>query len=505
REEMKWSNRLGRRDFVRLVGASVSTSAVSLVAPGCGSNSDSAGSVDRVLVIGAGAAGLTAANALTTAGIETVVLEARDRIGGRVWTDDVDGVPVDLGGMWIHGPAGDTAACILNHEGVGWKSAEFFGFDTRVFDAELGRYATGDERVSMITSLNAFDEAIPSLFDTLGPDATMTDAVTTFLDQEGLEGTARRHTRFGLLTQIELLAAQSAGDLSLISYIGDDEDDGGAGGGYAGGDNFPTGSYRTLIEALARGVDVRLNSVVSKIEYDTRGVTVETSNGTERGSHAVVTLPLGVLKAGSVEFSPALPADKRDAIELIDMAELEKVVLRYSEPFWQAPGSGNVLYLGATQGELPLIVDYTPFAGGEPTLVAFYCGDYGRSVASMSDEAIAGRAAAIVNEFTVTQGPEPNAVRVTRWKDDPFALGSYPGEPIRASVADVQAIGLSYQAMAAPVGDRLLFAGDGTTNSTVDGAIVSGIREAERLLDRQGQGVVLESGLLIAPGCNELA
>ncbi|MEM7138552.1 MAG: NAD(P)/FAD-dependent oxidoreductase [Myxococcota bacterium] len=502
---MKWSNRLGRRDFVRLVGAGVGTSAVSLMAPGCGGNSDSAGSVDRVLVIGAGAAGLTAANALTAAGIETVVLEARDRIGGRVWTDDVDGVPVDLGGMWIHGPAGDTAACILNHEGVGWESAEFFGFNTQVFDAELQRYATGEERVSMITSLTAFDEAIPSLFDALGPEARMTDVVTAFLDQAGLEGTARRHTRFGILTQIELLSAQSAGDLSLISYIGGGDDDGGAGIGDGGGDNFPSGSYRTLIDALARGVDVRLNSIVSRIEHDPSGVTVETSNGTERGSHAVVTLPLGVLKAGAVEFSPALPGDKRNAIDLIDMAELEKIVLRYSEPFWQAPGSGNLLYLGATQGELPLIVDYTPFAGGQPTLVAFYCGDYGRAVESMSDEAIAGRAAAIVNELAGTQGREPNAVRVTRWKADPFALGSYPGEPIRASAADVQAIGPSYQAMAAPVGERLLFAGDGTTNSTVDGAIVSGIREAERLLGRQGQGVVLESGLLIAPGCDALA
>ena len=107
--------------------------------------------------------------------------------------------------------------------------------------------------------------------------------------------------------------------------------------------------------------------------------------------------------------------------------------------------------------------------------------------------------------MTGKQGREPDTFRVTRWKSDPFAFGSYPGNPIRASVADVKSLSASYQALAAPVGDRLLFAGDATTSSSVDGAIVSGIREAERLLGRQGQGVVLDSGLLVRPGCNEKA
>lgn len=488
-----------------LMGAGLSASAASIWLPGCSGDTSSSldkGPKDRVLVVGAGAAGLTAANALTAAGIETVVLEARDRLGGRIWTDDVDGVPVDLGAAWIHGPKGDAAACILNHEGVGWKPAEYLGLNTRAFDAQLQRYATQEELLGLISSAEAFRESIPGLRETLGPDVTMDEVVTTYLSQSGLDEDARRHAGFVILTRIELVDGQSAGDISLATYIGDGD---GGGGGDSGGNQFPDGSYRTLINALSRGVDVRLNSIVSRIEYDQDGVTIETSTGTERGSHAIVTLPLGVLKAGSVEFSPALPDDKRAAIDLVDMGELEKVVLRYSEPFWQTPGSGNLLYIGKTQGELPLIVDYTPYAGGMPTLVALYCGNYGRSIASWSDDEITGRAAAVVNEMTGNQGRVPDAVRMTRWKSDPFALGSYPGNPIRASVADVQSLSASYQALAAPVGDRLLFAGDATTSSSVDGAVVSGIREAERLLGRQGQGVVLESGLLVAPGCNEKA
>jgi monoamine oxidase len=256
-----------------------------------------------------------------------------------------------------------------------------------------------------------------------------------------------------------------------------------------------------LVNALARGVDVRTGTVVSRIEYSEKGVTVETSNGVVRGSHVVVTVPLGVLKAGSIEFSPALPAEKSQAIDRLAMAQLEKVVLRYDDAFWQSPGSGNLLYLAAQAGEFPLFVDYTPYAEEKPTLVAFYCGDYGRAMASMSDDAIAGRAAAIVNEMTRTTAPSPHTAHVTRWKSDPYALGSYVYLPVGATVDDIEAL-------AAPVGERLLFSGEATStqySGYVHGAILSGIREAERLLDRRGQGVELESGLVVEKGCDETA
>ncbi len=495
---------LNRRQFLRWTGAGV---AMSVWLNACGDDDSGDGdAADRVIVIGAGAAGLTVANALTTAGRETVVLEGRDRIGGRIWSADVDGVPVDLGGMWLHGTRGNPAACILNHEGIGWQSAEFIGFDTRVFDSARNRDLSTQERIALLTLNSEFYDAIPSLLRTLGPDASMAAATTAFLDQSSLDEPARRNAEFAILTDIELGAAQSARQISLASFA--DDDDGGEDDEPYTGDHFPDGSYRGLVDSLARGVDVRLNTVVSRIEYSGSRLVVETSNGTETGSHVVVTVPLGVLKAGSIEFAPALPDAKLAAIARIGMGELEKVVLRYEDPFWQTPGTGNILYNGATPGEFPLIVDYTPYAGGRPTVVAFYCGDYGRDIASLSDQDIAGRAAAIVNEIGGTRARTPTDVRVTRWKSDPFALGSYPSNPVLASESVVASLAADYEAMAAPVGERLLFAGDATTyefGSTVEGAVVSGIREAERLLGRQGQGVVLDSGLLIAPGCNEEA
>jgi len=499
-----------RRRFITLTAAAVAASA-GLGLSGC--SDDDSDQRQRVIIIGAGAAGLTAANALATAGFDVVVLEARDRIGGRIWSADVAGVPVDLGGMWIHGAEGNPAACILNHEGIGWQPAPFFGVDTRIFDSSEERNLTVGERALVLGNLAAFYIAIEELFVRLGPDATLAQAITTFLDDRELTGNDRRYAEFGINTDVELSAAQSPHDISLASYVGvedgedDDTDDTPAPDGSGDlEDSFPDGSYRGLVEALARGVSVQLDTVVERVLHQEDGVTVVTSSGAVRGSHVIVTVPTAVLKAGSIAFEPPLPDDKQAAIDLVGIAELEKVVLRYDEAFWQTTGPGNLLHTAETRGEFPLLVDYTPFADGVPTIVAFYCGDFGRSITSFSDEEIVARANAIVNASGGVSGREPMAAVVTRWKEDPYALGSYPGSPVRASVAEELAQESAYAALAAPVGERLLFAGDGTDfalGSTVEGAVASGIREAERLLNRQGDGVILDSGLLVYPGCDE--
>ena len=496
-----------RRDVLRWIGSGAVLSAVGASTWGCSDTTVSQG--DRVLVVGAGAAGLTVANALTTAGVEVVVLEGRERVGGRIWPAEIAGTRVDAGGMWLHGTRGNPAAAILAHEGVGWQSAPFFGFETRVFDSELQRSLSDDERIVAATASFEFDDAVEDLAIRLGPDATVAEAIALFLDDGGYDAIDRRHVEFGIQTSIELGFAQAPSDLSLVSYVGAEAFEGTSSRlgsvkqGDPDGDNFPDGTYLPLIDALARGVDVRLGTAVHRVESHSEGVTVETSAGRERGSHVVVTVPLGVLKAGTIEFSPALPQAKQTAIDRLDMAQLEKVVLRYDQAFWQLTGPGNVLYAASTLGEFPLLVDYSPFAGGTPTIVAFYCGNFGREIAGLDDAAIVDRANRAVNELSETQGRSPIDALVTRWKSDPFALGSYPGTTVRASVEDVRNEARHYEAMAAPAGERVLFAGDGTSygfGSTVEGAVRTGIREAERLLGRTGEGVFLESGLLISEG-----
>lgn len=521
---MSMRDEFRRRVFLKYLGAGIGTSVAGLSLTGCsgGSNSFSGSGGDsvtvrqpasqRVIIIGAGASGLTAANALSAAGVDTVVLEARDRIGGRVWTDDVGGVPVDLGGMWIHGAEGNPAACILNHEGIDWRPAPFFTTATRLYDSALDRYLTTAETQLVVNSLFEFPSAVDELMALVGPETTVKNALTAYLENKGYTGVVRRHAEFGIAVEIELQAAQSLSDISLASFVGVEDDSPGneeppqEPGSGDDADSFPDGSYRALINALARGVNVQLETVVTRVVYDENGVSVETNRGTEQGSHVIVTVPLAVLKQRTITFSPPLPEDKLAAIDLIGIAELEKVVLRYDEAFWQANAPNNLLHIAATLGELPLMVDYTPFAGGSPTIVAFYCGDWGRQAQAMSDAELVQQANGIVNAAAGGTDRQPIASQVTRWKDDPYAMGSYPTNPVRASVEEERSLPQRYRALAEPIGERVLFAGDGTDynlGSTVEGAVASGIREAERILERIGEGVILDSGLLVHPGCDE--
>lgn len=487
-------NEISRRRFMQLLGAGTASAAAGSWTPGCGDGATTASSraaSDRVIVIGAGAAGLVVGNALTAAGREVVVLEGRDRLGGRIWPREVGGVPVDLGGMWISGPRGNPATCILNDEGLGWMPAEPIAIDVKAYDAVLRREIPLTELAGVAIALEQFDAMLPELLASLGPRATFADAIHRFLETSGLGGVARRYAEFGLRTQTEISYAVQSERLALGDYDFSNP--------LPGGEHFPDGSYRGLIQALGRGVDVRLSTTVSRIEHSASEVRVETSAGTFTGSTVVVTVPLGVLKSGSIQFSPALPARKTAAIDRLAMAELEKVVLRYDDAFWQSPGSGNLLYVSETQGEFPHFVDYTPYAGGQPTLVGFYCGDYGRAIEPMSDDAIVGRVAGIVEEIAGTPGPAPTDAFVTRWKSDPFARGSYSSLPVGAGISDLRALG-------EPVGDRLLFAGEATSaqySGYVHGALLTGVREAERLL--RTTGAALLSGLVIEEGCDEAA
>lgn len=484
---------LSRREFVCIAGATSAAISAPGLLSGCSDGSDGGATGNSgVIVIGAGAAGLVIGNALTTSGVSNVVLEARSRVGGRVYAPAVAGVPVDVGGMWISGPEGNPAACVINNEGLGWQAAEPISLTTRGYDAVLGRSLTLAELLPAVVAQGEFETQYAEIASSLPPGSSLGDAVSAYLDGSTFTGDARRYAEFGLNTAIEIDTAQSAGLVSLIANPSS---------ALGGGEHFPDGTYTGLIDALKRGVDVRLDTAVSDISYDDLGVRVTTSQGTFRGSHVVVTVPLGVLKTGAMSFSPPLPPAKQSAIERLSMGQLEKVVLRYDTAFWPEPGLGNFLYLAKERGEFPLIADYTASASGAPTIVGFYCGDYGRSIAGETDAAIVQRLVDIMGEIAGVPGIAPMASHVTRWKSDPYAGGSYSYLPVGATPDD-------FATLAEPVGERLLFAGEATSlsaNGFVHGAVLSGIREAERLLGRVGQGVELESGLLVELGCNEQA
>ncbi len=436
------------------------------------------GPVERVIVIGAGISGLTAASALTRAGTECVVLEARDRIGGRLHTVDLAGSPVDLGGSWIHMPGGNPMSAFAQQVGVPRRGADPAP-EMAGFDCAEGRRLSDDE---VQWALGLYDESFPAatsrLAAELGPDASAADGIEAFVAGAGLGPGPARRARQMLHGVIEAESADRADRQSLKWMWNELEYD----GNYLG--DVPVGGYRQLVNAMAAGVDVRLGAVVTDVELAADGVRVRTSDGgTEAGSHVVVTVPLGVLKQGALRFSPGLPPDRLAAIGRLGFGRFEKVALRFTEPFWRAAGFPHLVIFPRDPGEWIVWVMGLDAFGAGPALVFFvFHSNAGQIIDRGQDEAVRW-ALGLLGEALGAPCPEPVEVAVTSWGTDPYTSGAYTHITPEASPADADLLG-------EPVGGRLLFAGEHTQSARLayaDGALTSGIREAKRLL---GQAAV---------------
>lgn len=424
------------------------------------------GPIERVVVLGAGIAGLTTANALTHAGVECVVLEARDRVGGRLHTIELGGGPVDLGGSWLHHPDGNPLRRFAEEVGVECRSGDPLP-DLTGFDLAAGRRLTPAELEATMSSDAGFAASLGDLRTRLGPSASAAEGIRAYL-AGGLAGDDRRRVGQALLASVEADSAGAAGGVALDWLWTQDE----YAGSYFG--DLPVGGYGRVVAAMAAGLDVRLGWVAAGVRYDGAGVVVTSTGGaTERGSHLVVAVPLGVLKDGRPAFDPPLPDGHRDACRRLGFGRYRKILLSFDEPFWRREGWSHLaLYHRDPDRPATWVFDLSALGGG-PTL-AFHVfhslvgpatSDAGWAMDQLS--AVLGRAC-----------PPPTDVHVTSWTDDRHTRGAYTHVPVGATNADLDLLGT-------PVAGRVGFAGEHTSSARMgyaDGAMSSGIREAKRLL-----------------------
>jgi polyamine oxidase len=418
----------------------------------------------RVVVVGAGVAGLTAGRRMAEAGWTVVVLEARARIGGRTWTSDLAGASVDLGGSWLHGPFGNPLTPVLSGAGIAIHSDGPWGSDTAVHVEGRG-WASATETSTMVAARADWDAGEAA--EGSGQDRH-DRGVDWYVAERRLSPSTAPLVRFGL-DWLEG-ALNLAGRPDRISLRGS-----AAYVEHRGGNAVPVGGYRRLVDHLAAGLDIRTGRPVMAVEQLGAEVVVHTTDGTEMADAAVVAVPLGVLQAGRIVFSPALPPGHQTAITSLAMGNLEKVAFVFDERFW--PEANRRLVFVADDHRFPVWVDMTRHAGGPPTLVTLYnpSSTPGMGATSAADRITAARS---VLEQVYGGVPDPVATHATDWTGDRWTGGSYSYIPIGAEPAHVRRL-------AQPAADHLVLAGEHTSLDsfgTVHGAYVSGVRAAENFM-----------------------
>lgn len=424
----------------------------------------------RVLVIGAGFSGLAAARHLHDLGHQVQVLEGRQRSGGRIhtsreWAD----LPLDLGATWIHGARGNPITRLAGAAGARL-------LETRYEDYVA--YQTGGRRFTL-----AEERARDSLGEQIarkirkeqggGRDMAVGAAAEEWIGPGAAADTARL-ARFILNADYEQEYAGSIGELSTYWFDSDKS--------FGGGDRFFAEGYQVLIDHLARGLDLKTGHTVRAIDWRGPAVRVTTDVGEFTADQVLVTLPLGVLKAGDVVFDPALPDSRKQAIDRLGMGVLNKCYLRFPKAFWPEDVDW-IEYLPEVPGRWSQWVSFMK-AARQPVLLGFNAADEGRAMELLSDVEIVASAMETLRTIYGDKIPEPTGHQITRWASDPLARGSYSFNAL-GSTPEMR------RELAKPLRNRLFFAGEATSTAhfgTTHGAYLSGIRAAREMASARSTG-----------------
>tara|TARA_R110000868_G_scaffold41729_5_gene142137 strand:- start:138 stop:1478 length:1341 start_codon:yes stop_codon:yes gene_type:complete len=411
----------------------------------------------RVIVVGAGIAGLAAAKLLQSLGAEVAVLEAGDHIGGRIRTDMSLGAPFEFGAGWIHGPSQDNPVQRLADK---IKARRFVTDDEslEVFDRQ-GRELTDAE----YDRLDALYEQTERKFEDLESEdarslrAAIEDMMPGLLSDPLGQWLVSSATEFDIGAGIE--------DISAANAFLDKA--------FEGRDVILPHGYDAVLVPLSDGLDIRLNTRVSQISYRADGVDVDGV----AADYVVCAVPLGVLKAGGIIFDPALPDAVQDAVNKIGFGTVTKIAFKFAAPFWDV----ETQYFGMMtepKGRWNYWLNYRTFCD-ENILLGLSFGQYAPIADRMSKEEMTADALSVLRSVWGAGVPAPQAVLCTHWSTYPDFKGAYSFPQAGGSIAE-------FRRFERPISGRLFMAGEHTFfdyHGTTHGALLSGQRAGNAIAE----------------------
>jgi len=449
-----------RRKFLKntLSGFPLLLLSPTILASSCNNDGDSEPNGKTVVVVGAGISGLTAAKKLKEKGFNVIVLEANDKVGGRLRTNRTLGVAFDEGASWIHGINGNPITNLAQQAGMSTAFTD---------DESLVCYDVG----GVLRNDTTFDDAeaeLEIILSTLKNNGSTSQSFETVFNSLHPTKVNDRLWKFLLSTYITF----DLGDLDKVSSILYDE-----GEEFSGEERISTNGYDTIPNFLANGLNIQLNQRVSKIDYSNSKSKITHNGIITEADYVLVTVPLGVLKSGNIQFFPALPMAKQNAIQKVGMNCVNKFLLTWNNAFWD--NEQYICYTPEIKDKFNYFVNVKKIHPTINALMTFAYAEYGRQTETMTDAQIIDEIMIHLKDVYGSNIPYPTNMLRTKWQTNENSFGAYSFTQVGTEMQH-------FEDLAEEIDDKLFFAGEHTEIdyfSTVHGAYLSGIREAEKIIN----------------------
>lgn len=412
------------------------------------------------VVVGGGIAGLAAAQRLSAKGYTVTLLEASNRVGGRILSDTSFGFPIDMGAAWVHGGDANPFKDIAQKAGCNFYLTQ--DDKVKVF-AQSGTLFSDSELTAMEATYN-------SLLNQIKTTAADSDTVWGLIQRVNPSLLNNELFLYMLSSYLEFDTGAAANKLGAKFFDSDEV--------YSGDDLLISNGYETTLEPFTQGITIVKNAAVTAINYQGNTINITSRAGNYEAKKVVIAVPLNILKAKAIQFTPELPNGFENALSDLEMGIVNKVALKFSTPFWD--NSQTYFGLGQTSGELgkySYFLNTNSYAPQTNTLVAIVTGNYNRVYEALTDQQIQTEVMEALGKMFGNNLPQPISIKATRWGQAEFIKGSYTFVPAGGTDA-------AFSVLATPIANKLAFAGEHTSTlyrGTVHGAWLSGLQAAERV------------------------